>query len=160
MDPHIEQLKVLASACRVVVEFGIGTCCSTLALLDGLPPDGRMTSVDIGDFDPHPYATADPRWTYIGKSDSVAPATILRLPMEPDLVFIDSSHTYEQTWRELMLADFLRTTRIALHDYLFPLSEDGNCRVKEAVDEFVLTRRYEWEILHQSHWGLAVLVRA
>lgn len=158
MDPHVQQLKDLASSCLSIIEIGVGTYCSTFALLDGLPPDGKLVSVDI-EGSVHPDAAADPRWRFVhGNSTSVE--TFRQLPHGPDLMFIDSGHGYELTWQELLIADFLRPTRIALHDYLFPLELDPLCRVKQAVDEFLEAGHYRWEDLHESMWGLAVLVRA
>jgi len=155
MDPHVGQLTDLASQAKVVVEIGVGTFCSTEALLKGLPPDGVLVSVDQ---DNKTDVLGDPRWRFI-LGNSVSPETFTQLPRNPDLVFIDSGHTYELTWQELLLADFLRPARIVLHDYLVPLDADPTCRVKQAVDEFVERGHYRWEALHESIWGLAVLRR-
>ena len=157
MDPHVDQLTDLATRARIILEIGVGSFASTMALMRGLPDDGHLTSVDI-DFKSHPELDADPRWSFIHGS-SMDPATIVRLPREPDLMFIDSGHSLELTWLELLLADFLRAKRIALHDYLFPVNGE-NCRVHQAVDEFLEAGTYRWEALHESYWGLAVLVRA
>lgn len=152
MDPHVEQLKELASQCKVVIEIGVGTFCSTTALLDGLPPDGVLVSVDQ---DPK-SSLGDPRWRFV-HGNSVSPETFTQLPRDPDLVFIDSGHTYELTWQELLLANFLKPRRIVLHDYL--VTSDSTCRVRQAVDEFLTHGHYRWEVLHESLWGLAVLHR-
>jgi hypothetical protein len=158
LKPHIYHLIDLASACKSIVEIGVYTGASTRALLTGLPADGKMFSVDKNNHQVDDEVRNDPRWAFL-LADSVAPATMSQYPIHPDLMFIDSGHTYELTWRELVLAGCLGAKRIALHDYLFPLSEDPYCEVKRATDEFLTLGLYEWQELYDSHWGLAVLRR-
>lgn len=158
LAPHVHQLIDLAKGCKSVIEIGVYTGTSTRALLIGMPEDGRLVSVDKARCAVDDVVKNDPRWTFY-MVDSIDPATIVKYPVHPDLMFIDSGHTYELTWRELMLAGFLGAKKIALHDYLFPLKDDPYCEVKRATDEFLTLGLYEWEALHESRWGLAVLRR-
>lgn len=158
MVPHLDQLTDLASSSNVVIEWGVRTGVSTVALLRGLPEDGSLLSVDS---DPsvvsaaHPVMHQDPRFRLLIGSDLDLES---EYPFQPDLVFIDSTHTYEHTRDELVICDRLEAKRIALHDYLY-VHPNGYCRVQEAVDEFVSGGKYELEVLYPSDFGLAVLKR-
>lgn len=146
MVPHLETLTSQASHATSVVELGVRGGVSTWALLDGLPADGRLVSVDIdhGCLVP-PRVRDDPRWTFIVGDDHA-----VNLPAA-DLVFIDTSHEYHHTRDELALAERLGAKVIILHDYMLP-------DVADAVDGFV--RRSDWWLaVEHSDWGLAVLRR-
>lgn len=158
MVPHTGQLTELASGAHLIVEFGVRSGVSTLALLNGLPATGRMVSVDINADVVnwmHPALRADPRFTLL-IGDALDPEIIAKLPADPDILMIDAGHGYEETLGELALGVQLKAKRIVLHDYLYTPT-DPSCRVREAVDEFMTTAPFEWETLHQSMWGLAVL---
>lgn len=147
MAPHVETLRALASECRTIVEFGVRTGVSTWALLDGLPENGRLVSVDIEDVTPPERVTADPRWTLIVADDR----TLTDLP-QADLVLIDTSHEYHHTLAELTLAASLRARLIVLHDWNLP-------DVQDAVRGFMLRSGYGLHLIEPSEWGLAVLAR-
>jgi predicted O-methyltransferase YrrM len=72
-------------------------------------------------------------WTFI-PGDSTGPAIAAQTPDAADVLFIDSSHLYEQTCRELEL--YLPKVRpggtVLLHDTNKPGTAD---RVKEALDD-------------------------
>ena len=143
--PHYPTLTRHARDAKVVVEFGVRGGVSTWALLDGLPADGVLVSVDIIDCVVPPRVSADPRWTFL-VGDDLDPAIQAQLPDHADLVFIDTSHTYEQTAAELAFSSTLTPDRIILHDYALDA-------VRRAVDECGW-RVAEYE---QSQWGLVVL---
>lgn len=144
MVPHVDQLRELASEVTTVLEWGVRGGVSTWALLEGLPADGRLTSVDV---ERHPLPVAvenDPRWTFVLGDD-------LAIGHEPaELVFIDTTHEYAQTLAELRLAERLGARIIALHDWaLVP--------VREAVLDWLPAG---WTLdVHPSEWGLAVVRR-
>jgi len=145
MVPHTATLTALARDARSIVEFGVRGGVSTWALLDGLPPDGLMTSVDIDPRCPIPDRVADdPRWRFLVGDDlmvNVPPA---------DLVLIDTSHEYHHTIAELDLAQRIGATVIALHDYTTP-------DVQDAAHGFA-RRDPRWVLrVEPSEWGLAVL---
>ena len=80
-----------------------GNC--TLAFLAGAEESGgHVWSCDIDDVtaDPDgmaPWAGCE-RWTFI-RGDDMHPAVRAKLPAEVDVLFIDTSHEYEHTVREL-----------------------------------------------------------
>ncbi len=146
--PHYPTLAALASQASVVIELGVRGGVSTWALLDGLPEDGHLYSVDILDCITPPRVSEDPRWTFI-VGDDLDPAVQAQLPDEADLVFIDTSHTYEQTVAELAYFGTL-TDRMALHDYALP-------DVKNAVDQFCVAEGWHITLNERSQWGFVVL---
>ena len=146
--PHYPTLITLARQAKTVIEWGVRGGVSTWALLDGLPEDGHLWSVDIIDCVVPPRVSEDPRWTFL-VGDDLDPAIQAQLPSEADLIFIDTSHTYEQTVAELALAAQL-TSKIALHDYALD-------EVKRAVDEFCVREGWHVAIHERSQWGFAVL---
>lgn len=147
MVPHVATLSALAAEARTIVEFGVRGAVSTWALLDGLPSDGRMTSVDIDPDCRIPERVAnDARWRFICNDDRTAALS------PADLVFIDTSHEYHHTIAELEIAGGLGATVIALHDY-------NLADVQDAVHGFQ-RRDPRWSlIVEQSQWALAVLRR-
>jgi hypothetical protein len=153
MAPHLDQLTALALWAKVVVEWGLRGGVSTWALLDGLPPDGKLVGVDIvpDSYLPlPPRVKEDPRFTLICGDD-----LLVELPHSIDLLMIDSSHEYFHTVAELDRVVALGPKVVALHDYLY----SDTPGVKRAVDEFVKWSPYRLDVVHPSRWGLAVLLR-
>ena len=148
MEPHTATLCRLARDARTILELGVRGGVSTWALLDGLPPDGRMASIDIEDVcEGLPERlTADSRWRFIHGDDR-----LVAWP-DADLVFIDTSHEYHHTLDELRMAERAGAHRIALHDWNLPDVED-------AVWRFLRGGRYRLWMIEPSEWGLAVLAR-
>lgn len=155
MEPHVETLVRLASGCQTILELGVRSGVSAWAFLTGLPEDGVLYAVDkdsrvINDHWLPPQVIEDNRFVYT-EGDDIDKFTIKAMPVNPDLVFIDTSHQYTHTYAELVLAAGLGAGKIALHDYaLEPVSM--------AVEDF-LTFREEYSILlvEESQWGLVVL---
>ncbi len=150
MAPHVATLTRHASEATTVVEWGVRGAVSTWAILDGLPSDGRLYSVDIDPAvaDAPDRVRWDSRWTLL-IGDDLSPHVQAQLPDHADLVFIDTSHTYEQTVGELAYALTLTPSRIVLHDYVMP-------SVTKAVDEFCA--REEWVLVdNELPYGLATL---
>jgi predicted O-methyltransferase YrrM len=148
MAPHYRTLTRQASECRTIVEWGVRGGVSTWALLDGLPPDGTLWSVDIIDCVVPPRVSQDPRWFFL-VGDDLDPDIGRRLPDHADLVFIDTSHEYEQTVGELAYALTLTPARITMHDYVME-------PVRQAGDEFCA--REGWRVVdNEMPFGLATL---
>ena len=148
MAPHIRTLTRLAREAKTVVEWGVRGGVSTWAILDGLPEDGRLYSVDIVDCVVPPRVSNDPRWTFI-VGDDLDPVVQMKLPMTADMVFIDTSHEYEQTRAELAYAATFEPRRIVIHDYVME-------PVERAAKEFCA--RNEWRLVsNELPYGLAVL---
>jgi cephalosporin hydroxylase len=140
-----------------VIELGVRDGVSTTAWLYGLlRTDGRLWSVDI---QPAPPIESD-WWTFIQGSDT-DPAVFRQLPDSVDVVFIDTSHTYEHTLAELaMYAPLVRTGgRILLHDTEVEhpdFTDDHDFPVKRAVELFCQANRYVWSNRTNNN-GLATI---
>ena len=148
MAPHIWTLIQHAAAAKTIVEWGVRGGVSTWALLDGLPEDGHLWSVDVVDCVVPPRVSNDPRWTFI-VGDDLDPAIKAQLPDRADLVFIDTSHTYEQTVGELAYALTFEPKRIVMHDYVME-------PVRQAAEEFLA--REGWRLVdNELPFGLATL---
>jgi predicted O-methyltransferase YrrM len=148
MEPHIDTLIRLAREARTIVEWGVRHGVSTWALLDGLPEDGRLFSVDIVERAVPLRVANDPRWTFILGNDT-DPALRPLLPEQADIVFIDTSHTYEQTVAELAAALDYNPSRIVMHDYVME-------PVARAASEFCA--REGWRLVaNELPFGLATL---
>lgn len=147
--PHYPTLIRLASEAQTVIEWGVRGGVSTWALLDGLPGDGHLVSVDIDACVVPPRVSGDSRWTFL-VGDDLDPVIQAQLPSDPDLIFIDTSHTYGQTVAELAYALGLAPRRIALHDYELEA-------VRRAVDEFCVANGWHIAIREHSQWGFVVL---
>ena len=151
MHPHYPTLTRYARECDVIIEWGVRGGVSTWALLDGLKPTGTLYSVDIIDCIVPPRVSQDPRWRFI-VGDDLDPAVQKQLPLVCDLVFIDTSHTYEQTVGELAFAATLQPRRIVMHDYVMQ-------PVLQAGTEFC--EREGWRVVdNEMPFGLATLERA
>lgn len=157
MEPHVHHLRHHAAMADTIVEFGVRGGVSTWAMLDAMPPDGRLIGVDIDPDAPiPPQVKNDPRFTFV-----VGDSTKVKLPKRADLVVIDSSHEFTQTVLELVRAASLEPDEILLHDYLYAQAP----QVRWAVDGFVAdpytpdhTPPYRLASVYPSKWGLAVLV--
>src|SRR6185503_778086 len=72
-----------------------------------------------------------------------------QLPPACDLIFIDTSHTYEQTTAELGIVLEYQPRKVVMHDVNQP-------QVRQAVDEFL--ERTGWRMTgYEDGWGLATL---
>lgn len=148
MAPHVATLAGLAAEARTVVEFGVRGGVSTWAILDGLPSHGRLWSVDVNPCTVPVRVAHDGRWTFL-EGDDLDPQIQAALPPRADLVFIDTSHEYQQTVAELAYAVTLDPRRIVLHDYVMQ-------SVEQAASEFC--QRESWRLVdNELPFGLATL---
>lgn len=140
-----------------VIELGTRTGVSTIAWLYALERRGRLTSVDL---DPQPPIGEYDHWTFI-QGDDLAPGVLAR--MEPaDIVFLDTSHWYENTVAELeAYLPFVRPGgRIVCHDTQLRRPEGSPPRplfpVRTAIKQFVEKHKFEW-FEYLDSWGLGVI---
>lgn len=85
----------------VVIELGVRTGLSTAALLSGaLEAGGEVWSCDIDVVSVPSQIAACESW-HFRHGDSVNPETLQWMPAKADVIFIDTSHTFEQTLAEL-----------------------------------------------------------
>ena len=143
---------------RHVIELGTRTGVSTIAWLWALNANGgHLTSIDI---DKRPDIGEHDHWTFI-QGDDLDPAIVSAL--EPaDIVFIDTSHLYDQTVKELNVYRWLVKPGgvIVLHDTELPQPEGAPPRprypVKTAVTEFCEANGFDW-MNHPNCWGLGII---
>lgn len=150
----VEQLNA-----RHVIELGTRSGISTTAWLYALETTGgRLTSVDL---DPQPDLGGDwPHWSFI-QGDDTDPAVIDQL--EPaEIVFIDTSHHYQHTKRELEIYRHLVKSAgvIVCHDTDLRHPDGAPLvpafPVKKAVIEFCETYGCEWLNL-PGCYGLGII---
>lgn len=92
---------VLKYRAPVVIEMGVRTGNSTCALLYAtLKADGQMWSADISESQVPDYWHEFPSWHFL-QGDSVSPEVLKWMPKRADVVFMDTSHTFEQQLAEL-----------------------------------------------------------
>jgi predicted O-methyltransferase YrrM len=153
MVPHLTALRSYAKEVDTIIEMGTRGGVSTWAMLDGLPRNGRLWSIDITPCEVPGRVYMDPRWTFV-LGDDTDPFIQSQVPSSADLVFIDTSHEYEHTKVELEWALSLGPKRILCHDAEW----DG---VARAVNEFCEDHHWSAVIYPASDekgpFGLAVL---
>lgn len=157
---HLPRFVALVEAldAKHVIELGTRTGVSTIAWLYALEQTGgQLTSVDIA---PRPPIGQWPNWTFV-QGDDLDPAVVGSL--EPaDIVFIDTSHLYEHTARELRVYRHLVHPGglIVLHDTLLerPIGAPVRPRfpVRTAIEEFVAEEGLEWRNYPEC-FGLGVI---
>lgn len=146
---HLPLLNFLATQCEYIVEFGTREGKSTSAFLMAGPK--QLISVDInptplvkdlGDLD---------NWLFIQKSSTDPELSIGR----PDMLFIDSDHSYEHVVSELHMHAWAVKKWIVLHD---STSCDG---VARAIKEFLVNTGSYWKQVYQTtvNHGLTILQR-
>jgi predicted O-methyltransferase YrrM len=141
-----------------VIELGTRSGVSTVAWLYALEhTGGHLTSIDL---DPIPPLGDWPHWQFI-QGDDLDPRIVADL--EPaDVVFVDTSHLYEQTRAELHVYRHLVKPGglMMLHDTRLARPEGAPpwplFPVRRAVGEFCMDENLAWEEFPES-WGLAVI---
>ena len=141
-----------------VIELGTRTGVSTIGWLHGLTvTGGHLTSIDLS---PRPDIGDHDRWTFI-QGDDLDEAIIVGLA-PAEIVFIDTSHTYEQTVAELERYRHLVKPGgvIVLHDTENRIPEDAPPRplypVRRAIKEFVKAHELDW-FNYPNNWGLGII---
>lgn len=131
---------------RTVIELGTRGGVSTIAWLYALTQtDGHLWSVDIA---PPPAFTHE-RWTFL-QGDDLSVSIVEQLPAQADIVFIDTSHAYEDTLAELNVYRWKVRAggKIVLHDTELrrPLGLRGqpDFPVRTAVTEFCADEGLAW----------------
>ena len=151
---------VKQSGAKTVIELGTRTGVSTIAWLYALEQTGgHLWSVDI---DAKPPIGDYPHWTFI-QGDDCKPEVQIQLPHQADIVFIDTSHHYEHTLRELRgYRSFVKKGGLmVLHDTELPVPEgapasDPVYPVKRAVEQFISETGFRWLNIPEC-WGLGII---
>lgn len=142
INEHLPTLRMLASLCSTVTEFGVRSGVSTQAFL---ATDAVLTSYDI---DPQPFPFFPP--------NKFIQASTLDIEIEQtDLLFIDTDHSYKQLSQELALHHAKVNCFIVLHD-----TTTYGKELIPAIHEF-LSKNTEWYLLAQylNNNGLTVLTK-
>ena len=141
-----------------VIELGTRSGVSTIAWLWALTgTEGRLTSIDLS---PRPDIGDYDHWTFI-RGDDLDPTIVSQLD-PADIVFIDTSHLYSQTVKELNVYRWLVRPGgvIVLHDTENRIPEDAPARplypVKRAIKEFCEVNGFDWINLPYC-WGLGII---
>jgi predicted O-methyltransferase YrrM len=104
---------------RKTLEVGMAMGCSTLAILEALPKDGRHTSIDPFQTATHDYGfrgvgvTMVERAAFSAQHRLIEEPNYLALPQllqageQFDLIFIDGYHTFDFAFIDLFYADLL-----------------------------------------------------
>jgi predicted O-methyltransferase YrrM len=164
---HLERIysEVVARPGAVVCELGVRSGESTRALLAGCEAvDGRLWSVDVNDPQQLPDCVLkSERWTFLRAGDLSSEA-LLFVPKTLDVLFVDTSHTFEHTWLEIQsYVPRLRPGGVALfHDT--ELSGDWpdmpqpqpEFPVAAALDMYCEATGREWRNV-PGYYGLGVL---
>jgi len=166
LHPFLSHLRYYASQCESVVEIGVDTGTSAIAIMAGLPD--KFIGIDIRKKDEviellYKFARENNiKYEFIQKSS-------LELEIEStDMLFIDSLHMYEQLKQELIRHHAKVNKFIVLHDTVlcgdsgmdFPGKRYPGHGLMKAVQEF-LKEYKEWSILkhYTERFGLMVLKR-
>lgn len=142
-----------------VIELGTRTGVSTIAWLYALEQTGgRLTSVDV---DAQPPIGEWAHWQFIQGDD--CEQTVFTQLDPADIVFIDTSHAYLHTVRELNLYRWLVNPGgvIICHDteLMYPGDappSDPRFPVRRAIEDFTTQNGYHWENI-SGCWGLGVI---
>jgi len=143
-----------------VIELGTRTGVSTIAWLYALEQtDGYLWSVDI---DAKPAIGDYDHWTFI-QGDDESDVVLSQLPEQVDIVFLDTSHHYEHTLRELRLyrSQVRPGGLIVCHDTQLDYPEgappsDPRFPVKRAIEQFIRETGFRW-VNHPECWGLGII---
>lgn len=157
--PTLRQVTEDVNA-QTVIELGVRTGVSTVAFLAAVDSTGgTVWSVDI-ESPTVPYeVSTHPQWRLIVGNDL---ALAGYLPTECDVLFIDTSHTYQQTLAELELYGE-RSKVILLHDTALHRPDaspdsDPDFPVRVAVEEWVDLSVWDVEFRDNCN-GLGILRR-
>jgi cephalosporin hydroxylase len=155
INEHLPMLYYLAMQCTDIVEFGVRFGVSTLAFMAALlnRPGAWYSGVDL-------VLTSPAQGIVARAVEAGCHAKLYQddsrhvdFTTDPDLLFIDSDHTYEQMRAELRYADRVRKY-LVMHDTLW--ATDMN----RAIEEF-LAEHPEWVPVYKTgrNNGLTVLER-
>lgn len=165
---HLTHLYCLALTRPHIIELGTRGGYSTSAFLAAAAmqnPAGHVWSVDIAPADVPPDWQESPLWSFAQCDDLSAQAQAF-LPQQCHMLFIDTSHTFEQTLAELRLYA-PRVHRaggvIACHDTQW---DEGDISlpvpggpVTEALDVYCAEAGLAWVNRHSEpgYYGLGVI---
>jgi hypothetical protein len=143
---------------RTVIELGVRSGNSTAAFLAA---GADVWSADTEEPQVPEGWRGNPRWHFL-RGDDMHPAVRAALPAEADIVFIDTSHTYEHTLAELRAYAPRARLLVLLHDTQWMNGTDTGTPagdVARALDDYCAETGLSWANRPGSY-GLGVLVTA
>ncbi len=145
-----------------VLELGVRTGNSTAAFLAAAEAAGGH--VWSADTDPPGADTASweasGRWTFtLGDDLHVTPEEAPGVPLRPDVLFIDTSHTYGHTLAELrrFVPSVAAGGVVLLHDTLYTWAE-REYQVARALDAFCAETGRSWAEISEPPYGLGQIL--
>lgn len=145
-----------------VIELGVRGGNSTAALLAAvqLNPNSVMVSVDIEDPVTPVHWAWHPQWTFLlgDDTDPAVFAAVTSRVLAADLLFIDTSHTYDHTLAELRLYGPLVRPGgvILLHDTLTTVLGEEGWPVTRAISAWTRETGHLW-VNRTGYHGLGVI---
>jgi cephalosporin hydroxylase len=147
-----------------VLELGVRTGNSTVAFLAAAEEaGGHVWSVDLDPpHAPHDTWTGSGRWTFLQGDDLkiTLPEEAPGVPLRPDILFIDTAHTYEHTLAELRryVPVVAEGGVVLMHDTLLTWAE-REYQVARALDTFCAETGREWKEISVPPYGLGQIER-
>ena len=165
---------VLAYPDPVVIEMGVRTGNSTSALLSAVTRQGhgQMWSADIIPAQVPGWWHDIPAWHFM-QGDSVSPAVLAWMPAHADVVFMDTSHTFDQQLAELrayvprvrpggtvLVHDTQCVPRGAPGTDSFTPTAEPEGPVRDALDAYCEEAGLAWRNRHSgpAGYGMGVIV--
>jgi len=144
----IENAKI-----KTVLELGVGSGRSSEEILKALPIDSYLWSIDINSCleAKERLKSFKKKWTFFSDTDDREIDS--RFIPDVDMIFIDTSHTYEHTLMELEKFSGKALHWIFLHDTI------SNPEVTQAIEIF-LQNDIKWAWAEWKHrFGMGLLMR-
>jgi predicted O-methyltransferase YrrM len=163
IQAHLPFLYEQAAKSKVILELGVRSGISTSALLAGAEQSrGHVWSVDITRPHVPDWWRKSGLWTFTLGND-LYPAVAELQPERVDMLFIDTSHDYEQTLAELRLyvPRLNRGGVVCCHDTelqsgQFTASDYVSFSVAKALETFCAETGGTWEN-HTGSFGLGII---
>lgn len=169
-NEHLPVLREYASKCQSAVEIGTWQGVTATGLLmgiiDSLQQDKKFTVIDINEdylkwskgwLEQFDLGVNQPKLEFIRESSLIVP------PVETDMLFIDSLHTYSHCLKELKRHHAGVKKYILLHDVITygAFSETGDPPgLEDAICDFLAeTPAWQWTKTWDHNNGLALLER-
>ena len=146
-----------------MLELGVRTGNSTVAVLAAAEEaDGHVWSADL---EP-PHAPDDQwvhsgRWTFLQGDDlEVTPEESPGVPLRPDVLFIDTAHTFDHTLAELrrFVPSVAEGGVVLMHDTLLTW-DHREYQVPQALDTFCAETGRSWTELSEGRYGLGQILK-
>ena len=165
---HLPFLYNVGLFSDTIVELGVREGRSTSAFLAAIQKtNGTLYSVDINPMEGKIEELSkdvingryqmNGKWTFIQEDDLL---WINRCPNDVDLIFIDTDHTYQQTFNELNLykTKLSKNGLFICHDTEQPVNHDSVNPIKSAINMFLISAGFGMNMInYPENNGLAII---